>query len=226
MKHYFKIFLCLYLYVPQQNAQRFSKIILLLIGNIWYVEYGEREQMLLVNFFKSNNNASCVFPLVQFQFFYQANIDFIQYRFAVFSFFAGFISLVVEQLTKFSLGSFQGLKQLLVSLLSIPLNISACFACFMHSSFIIPLNPIVAFFICCRYCIVQQVIVFICIIYSIIYIQLNVRKETKVLGTQEFHVTIFSLLIITLYRNQTIQQKGITYYMTSFGVLLDVRFTS
>ena len=81
-----------------------------MIGNILYVEYGEREQMLLVNFFKSNNNASCVFPLVQFQFLSQANTDFIQYRFAVFSFFAGFISLVVGQLTKFSLGSFQDNK--------------------------------------------------------------------------------------------------------------------
>ena len=40
------------------------------------------------------------------------------------------------------------------------------------------------------------------------------------------HATIFSLLIITLYRNGTIQQKGITYYMTSFGVLHDVRLTN
>ena len=38
--------------------------------------------------------------------------------------------------------------------------------------------------------------------------QLKVRKETKVVGTQESHVThatIFSLLTITLYRNVTIQ---------------------
>ena len=37
--------------------------------------------------------------------------------------------------------------------------------------------------------------------------QLNVRKETKVVGTQSHvtHATIFSLLIITLYRNGTIQ---------------------
>ena len=38
----------------------------------------------------------------------------------------------------------------------------------------------------------------------------------------ELHVTnatIFSLPIVTLYRNGTIQWKSITYYMTSFGVV-------
>ena len=40
------------------------------------------------------------------------------------------------------------------------------------------------------------------------------------------HATIFSLLIITLYPNGTIQYKGITYYRTSFSVFRDVRFSS
>ena len=38
--------------------------------------------------------------------------------------------------------------------------------------------------------------------------------------------TIFSLLLITEYRNGTIKQKSITYYMTSFGLLRDVKFAS
>ena len=45
----------------------------------------------------------------------------------------------------------------------------------------------------------------------------------------EFHVTdltIFSLLIITLYRKGALQEKGITYFMTSFGVLRDLRLTA
>ena len=54
-------------------------------------------------------------------------------------------------------------------------------------------------------------------------------KESKGCRYSEFHVsdaTIFSLLIIILCRNGTIQWKGITYYMMLFGVLRDVRFTT
>ena len=78
------------------------------------------------------------------------------------------------------------------------------------------------------YYIYKTIIYIIYILYIYMYIQLNIRKETKGWRYSEFHVahaTIFSLLIIILYRNGTIQ-KAITYYMTSFCVLRDVRFTS
>ena len=44
----------------------------------------------------------------------------------------------------------------------------------------------------------------------------------------EFHVTQAAIIIlmITLYRNGTIQWKSITYYMMSLGVLRDLRITS
>ena len=48
------------------------------------------------------------------------------------------------------------------------------------------------------------------------YIQLNIRKA-NVAGYSEFHAThatIFSLLIITIYRNGKTKSKAITYYMT------------
>ena len=61
------------------------------------------------------------------------------------AFLAGFINLVVGRLTKFSLWSFKIIKQLLVPLISILSNISARFAYFMPSLFIISSIPFVAF---------------------------------------------------------------------------------
>ena len=67
-------------------------------------------------------------------------------------------------------------------------------------------------------------------IYTFFFICSNFNNESAlVFRYPEFHVAhakIFSLLIITLYRNGAIQEKGITSYMTSFGVLRDVRLTS
>ena len=60
-------------------------------------------------------------------------------------------------------------------------------------------------------------------IFIYIYIQTTKCKERNYgCRYSELHVThasIFSLLIITLCSGGTIQQKGITNYMTSFGVL-------
>ena len=72
--------------------------------------------------------------------------------------------------------------------------------------------------------ILHYIIYIIYILYIYIYIYICItkgkkRKETKFVGTQSTHATFFSLLIITLYRNGTIQWKGITYYMTSFKYL-------
>ena len=61
------------------------------------------------------------------------------------SFLAGFISLVVRWLEKFSLWSFKVIKQLLVPLISILLTISAHFVYFMPSLSIISLIPSVVF---------------------------------------------------------------------------------
>ena len=61
------------------------------------------------------------------------------------SFLAGFINLVVGWLTKFSLWSFKVMKQLLVPLISILSNISACVAYFMPTLFIISSIPVVTF---------------------------------------------------------------------------------
>ena len=67
-------------------------------------------------------------------------------------------------------------------------------------------------------------------IYTFFFICSNFNNESAlVFRYPEFHVPhakIFSLLIITLYRNGAIQEKGITSYMMSFGVLRDVRLTS
>ena len=55
------------------------------------------------------------------------------------------------------------------------------------------------------------------------------KIDYKVYRYSEFHVThaiIFSLLIITIYSNRTIQSKGTTYYMTSVVILQDMRFIS
>ena len=60
-------------------------------------------------------------------------------------FLEGFINLVVGWLTKFSLWSFKVIKQFLVPLISILLNVSAFFAYFMPSLFIISSFPFVAF---------------------------------------------------------------------------------
>ena len=61
------------------------------------------------------------------------------------SFLAGFSSLVVRWLEKFSLWSFKVIKQLLVPLISILLTISAHFVYFMPSLSIISLIPSVVF---------------------------------------------------------------------------------
>ena len=55
------------------------------------------------------------------------------------------------------------------------------------------------------------------------------KIDYKVYRYLEFHVThatIFSLLIITICSNRAIQNKGITYYMTSVAILQDMRFIS
>ena len=61
-------------------------------------------------------------------------------------FLAGFINLVAGWLTRFPLWSFKVIKQLLVPLISILSNISARFAHFMLSLFIISSIPSVALF--------------------------------------------------------------------------------
>ena len=119
--------------------------------------------MFFINFLESINNFSCAFSLVKFQFLAYAIVAFIQYRFAASSdfVFSGIYYTCCGVVDKVFLMVFQGYKAITCAFNFNSIKYISSF--FIFYSFFISniLDCFCCSFICCSYCIVQEVIVVI-----------------------------------------------------------------
>ena len=120
------------------------------------------------------------------------------------SFWAGFISLVVRWLEKFSLWSFKVIKQLLVPLISILWTISAHFVYFMPSLSIISLIPFVVFLYVAVAALSRRWLYSVLLIYTCLRFYLLV---------QAFYLTILLLshLCFTFFRSYFLMSSSNIY---------------